>query len=123
MTEIFGDSKYKYVTCWPYLMGVGVESTLNCVDEVSNTVQCLQSQVNKLMIDKAFCDMAVNTPISFISANQTIYERPKKKRLTIYDLDKLIFSNDPIRDYIEAEIVKIEEKYRARLERLEAFKF
>ena len=29
----------------------------------------------------------------------------------------------PIRDYIEAEIAKIEEKYRARLERLEAFKF
>lgn len=64
------------------------------------------------MIDKAFCDMAANTPISFISANQTIYERPKKKRLTIYDLDKLIFPNDPIRDYIEAEIAKIEEKYK-----------
>lgn len=47
----------------------------------------------------------------------------KKKRLTIYDLDKLIFPNDPIRDYIEAEIAKIEEKYRARLERLEAFNF
>ena len=61
-------------------MGIGVESTLNCVDEVSNTVQCLQSQVNKLMIDKAFCDMAANTPISFISANQTIYERPKKEK-------------------------------------------
>lgn len=90
---------------------------------MSNTAQCLQSQANKLMIDKAFCDMAVNTPISFISANQTIYERPKKKRLTIYDLDKLIFPNDPIRDYIEAEIAKIEEKCRARLERLEAFKF
>lgn len=123
MTEIFRDSEYKYIACWPYLMGFGVESTLNCVDEVSNTVQCLQSQVNKLTIDKAFCDMAANTPISFISANQTIYERPKKKRLTIYDLDKLIFPNDPIRDYIEAEIAKIEEKYRARLERLEAFNF
>lgn len=36
----------------------------------------------------------------------------KKKRLTIYDLDKLIFPNDPIRDYIEAEIAKIEEKYK-----------
>lgn len=47
----------------------------------------------------------------------------KKKRLTIYDLDKLIFPNDPIRDYIEAEIAKTEEKHRARLERLEAFKF
>ena len=112
MAEIFWDGKYKYVTCWPYLMGIGVESTLNCVDEVSNIVQCSQSQVNKLMIDKAFCDMAANTPISFISANQTIYERPKKKRLTIYDLDKLIFPNDPIRDYIEAEIAKIEEKYK-----------
>ena len=43
-------------------------------------VQCLQSQVNKLMIDKAFCDMAANTPISFISANQTIYEKPKKEK-------------------------------------------
>ena len=112
MAEIFGDSKYKYVTYWTYLMGIGVESALNCVDEVSNTVQCLQSKVNKLMIDKAFCDMAANTPISFISANQIIYERPKKKTLTIYDLDKLIFPNDPIRDYIEAEIAKIEEKYK-----------
>lgn len=123
MAEIFEDSEYKYITYWPYLMGIGVKSTLNCVDEVSNTVQCLQNQVNKLMIDKAFCDMAANTPISFISANQTIYERPKKKRLTIYDLDKLIFPNDPIRDYIEAEIAKIEEKYKNMFSWVDDFEF
>ena len=84
-------------------------------------------------IDKNIIECCSNIPLypSITSPNLVNYsysmpyaaQERKKKRLIVYDLDKLIFPNDPIRDYIEAEIAKIEEKYRARLERLEAFKF
>lgn len=32
-----------------------------------------------------------------------VIEEPKKKKLTIYDLARLIFPDDPIRDYVEKE--------------------
>lgn len=39
-----------------------------------------------------------------------VYGKPKKK-LTIYDLDRLIFPFDPIRDWVEKEVKRINEKY------------
>lgn len=39
-------------------------------------------------------------------------ETPKKKKLTIYDLARLIFPDDPIRDYVEKKVAEIEERYR-----------
>lgn len=39
-------------------------------------------------------------------------ETPKKKKLTIYDLARLIFPDDPIRDYVEKKVTEIEERYR-----------
>lgn len=41
-----------------------------------------------------------------------IVETPKKKKLTIYDLARLIFPDDPIRDYVEKKVAEIEERYR-----------
>ena len=43
---------------------------------------------------------------------ECVVESPKKKKLTIYDLARLIFPDDPIRDYVEKKVVEIEERYR-----------
>ena len=41
-----------------------------------------------------------------------VIEEPKKKKLTIYDLARLVFPDDPIRDYVEKKVAEIEERYR-----------
>ena len=40
-----------------------------------------------------------------------VVEVPKKKKLTIYDLARLVFPDDPIRDYVEKKVAEIEERY------------
>ena len=41
-----------------------------------------------------------------------VVEVPEKKKLTIYDLARLVFPDDPIRDYVEKKVAEIEERYR-----------
>ena len=48
----------------------------------------------------------------FYTDNVPYIGEPKKKKLTIYDLAKLIFPDDPIRDYVEKKVAEIEERYR-----------
>ena len=43
---------------------------------------------------------------------ECVVESPKKKELTIYDLARLVFPDDPIRDYVEKKVAEIEERYR-----------
>lgn len=43
---------------------------------------------------------------------ECVVESPKKKKLTIYDLARLVFPEDPIRDYVEKKVAEIEERYR-----------
>ena len=55
---------------------------------------------------------ADNIPIISINENciTDIFKKSKRK-LTIYDLDRLIFLFDPIRDWVEKEVKRINEKY------------
>lgn len=39
-----------------------------------------------------------------------VYEKPKKK-ITIYDIDRLLFPFDPIRDWVEKKTKEINAKY------------
>lgn len=41
-----------------------------------------------------------------------VIEEPKKKKLTIYDLARLVFPDDPIRDWTQKKVAEIEERYR-----------
>ncbi len=43
--------------------------------------------------------------------NKAIDSFKVKKRLTIYDLDRLIFPEDPIRDWVEMKTKEIEKKF------------
>ena len=38
----------------------------------------------------------------------------------VYELDKILFPENPIRDYIQEEIRKIKEKYAERIKKLDA---
>ena len=53
---------------------------------------------------------ADNVPYYGLNEN-CVVETPKKK-LTIYDLARLVFPDDPIRDYVEKKVAEIEERYR-----------
>lgn len=80
--------------------------------------QCCCNQTSQLnqrlsnMINTAPVPCMSSSAISFIS-----YEEQKPKDW-IYELDKIIFPDNPIRDYIEEEVRKIKEKYAKRIEKL-----
>lgn len=61
-------------------------------------------------IDTTLC-YADNVPYYGLNEN-CVVETPKKKKLTIYDLARLIFPDDPIRDYVKKKVAEIEERYR-----------
>lgn len=149
MPEIFEDSKYKYLysSSWLSMLGVGFGASLTDIAAITNvmqnnsmqsTIQSLQSQIDKLKFEQTFLslnsisncninqcnNMIVNMTNVFppLSTNVTEREKPKKK-LTIHDVDRIIFPNDPIRDYIEAEIARIEEKYKNMFSWVDDFEF
>lgn len=55
-----------------------------------------------------FCYLPLNQNICQIEYK----EEKKEKRLTIEELDLLLFPDNPIRDWIEKEVKRIEEKYK-----------
>lgn len=92
------------------------------IDETRNSylrLQC-QSTINEInrnmlsMLQSNVYSRTANTmAIPYYGLNKeciNVYGKPKKK-LTIYDLDRLIFPFDPIRDWVEKEVKRINEKY------------
>lgn len=73
---------------------------------------CIATRFNELSygIDTTLY-YADNIPYYGLNEDLVI-EEPKKKKLTIYDLARLIFPDDPIRDYVEKKVAEIEERYR-----------
>ena len=53
---------------------------------------------------------ADNVPYYGLNEN-CVVEVPAKKKLTIYDLARLVFPDDPIRDWVEKKTKEINEKY------------
>lgn len=62
--------------------------------------------------DDAARNIAEST-VALYADNKPLYfkETSKKKRYTIYDLDRLIFPEDPIRDWTEKRVAEIEKKF------------
>ena len=92
------------------------------MDEIRNSylrLQC-QSTTNEInrnmysMLQSNLYSRTANTmAIPYYGLNKeyvNVYGKPKKK-LTIYDFDRLIFPFDPIRDWVEKKIKEINEKY------------
>lgn len=81
-------------------------------DEIRNSYVRLQGQSTINEINRNI-DSMLQTSVPYYGLNEecvNVYGKPKKK-LTIYDLDRLIFPFDPIRDWVEKEVKRINEKY------------
>lgn len=73
----------------------------------------LRAQKSKLNACIANGFNTLNCGIPYYGLNENlVIEEPKKKKLTIYDLARLVFPDDPIRDYVEKKVAEIEERYR-----------
>ena len=73
---------------------------------------CIATRFNELSYDiDTTLYYADNIPYYGLNEDLVI-EEPKKKKLTIYDLARLVFPDDPIRDYVEKKVAEIEERYR-----------
>lgn len=82
------------------------------MDEIRNSYLRLQCQSTTNEINRNMYIM-FQTSVPYYGLNEecvNVYGKPKKK-LTIYDLDRLIFPFDPIRDWVEKEVKRINKKY------------
>lgn len=70
----------------------------NCMANLTNQIN-VGIQAQNRLITNTMC------------AQSTSYT-PYKKKLTIYDIQKLIFPEDPIRDWVEKKTREIEERYK-----------
>lgn len=77
------------------------------IQNVANSInrEILTSKINCLNDITYYVD---NIPV--VSLNEDTIDQPKNK-LTIYDLNRLIFPFDPIRDWVEKKTKEINEKY------------
>lgn len=66
------------------------------------------NRLNHSIYNTIYC--ADNVPYYGLNED-CIVEVPAKKKLTIYDLARLVFPDDPIRDYVEKKVAEIENKY------------
>lgn len=91
-----------------------------CQDSQDSILIMQQSKLN-FYITTNFNQLNYSIGTTLCYANNVPYfelnkdcmvETPKKKKLTFYDLARLIFPDDPIRDYVEKKVAEIEERYR-----------
>lgn len=90
----------------------------------STNIQQLNSRNLELQMQQCCCNQitALNSRLSdMVNAAQyqhvLAYERPKE---FVYELDKVLFPDNQIRDYIAEEVRKIKEKYAERIKQLDA---
>lgn len=76
--------------------------------QIDASLRIQQSRLNAYITTNYYAD---NVPYYGLN-EECMVESPKKKKLTIYDLARLVFPDDPIRDYVEKKVAEIEERYR-----------
>ena len=76
----------------------------------------LQNQMNQICQTTDKLNLSMNNTcfyhpnVNYLEASNFIPFKPKKK--TLEDLERELFPNNPIRDYIEKRIKQIEERYQ-----------
>lgn len=103
-------SWYPITSCCSDMCQASQDSILRMQQSKLNA--CIATRFNELSygIDTTLY-YADNIPYYGLNEDLVI-EEPKKKKLTIYDLARLVFPDDPIRDYVEKKVAEIEERYR-----------
>lgn len=92
-------------------------SDMNRIRETAQNaqIQNVENSINReILTSKINCLNDITTyyadNIPVVSLNEDAIDQPKNK-LTIYDLNRLIFPFDPIRDWVEKKTKQINEKY------------
>ena len=75
--------------------------------------QCCCNQITAL--NNRLSDMVNVAPVQCFST----YKKEEKKDF-VYELDKILFPDNPIRDYIAEEVRKVKEKYAERIRELDS---
>lgn len=83
------------------------ETAQNVANSINREI--LTSKINCLNNITYYAD---NIPVVSLNEDEIVivHDQPKNK-LTIYDLNRLIFPFDPIRDWVEKKTKEINEKY------------
>ena len=103
------NSWYPITSCYSDMCQASLDSVLRAQQSKLNTyIANGFNQLNYSIGTTLY--YADNVPYYGLNEN-CVVETPKKK-LTIYDLARLIFPDDPIRDYVEKKVAEIEERYR-----------
>lgn len=100
------------VPCNPYL-GIGIvnayqqncNSTMmqeNLYSQLNCNIADLTNSINRMMLEQKQAE----------NVDRLIHSLAPKKKLTLYDLQRLIFPEDPIRDWVERKTREIEERYK-----------
>ena len=92
--------------------------------QVANVAQ-MQSRIAELQIQQCCCQQLPATPSMYVNnmcINTCFEKEPKEEECLpiVYKLDKIIFPENPIRNYIEAEVAKVKSKYAERIRQLNA---
>lgn len=89
----------------------------SCYMHLRFQIQSTTNEINRNMLSmfqsNLYSRTANTMAVPYYGLNKecvNVYEKPKKK-ITIYDLDRLIFPFDPIRDWVEKKTKEINEKY------------
>ena len=101
-------SMYASYPSWDY-------NQVMCATQTPENRICqLQTKISDLQIQQSCCQVNV-----FGINTMPAIEPESVKENLIYALDKIIFPDDPIRDYICREIKRIEDKYAKRINPLD----
>lgn len=92
-----------YLQYQPDILGMQINAALqNQMNQICQTMNKLNVSMNNV------CFYHPN--VNYLEASNFIPSKPKKK--TLEDLERELFPDNPIRDYIEKRIKRIEEKYQ-----------
>lgn len=109
-----------YYPCYNSWYPIGSCYSDMCQASLDSMLRMQQSKLNAYTfegfnrLNHSICDTiyyADNVPYYGLNEG-CVVEVPAKKKLTIYDLARLVFPDDPIRDYVEKKVAEIEERYR-----------
>lgn len=124
----YGSNQYSYMNMCNSL-NYQNRQMANCINTQINTQMMSISSCEerlKQQINMAYCQSKINqmTYDSMMCCCQAssvpIISTPKEEQKDmVYELDKIFFPDDPIREYIEEEIRKVKEKYKRIIEKLE----
>lgn len=94
-----------------FSMNQNVSQTVNAWNQYQN--QCLQSQIDNLKYQMLQSELQMQQSMIPTVTPITMWSEPKKTVIrNVYDLDRIIFPNDPIRDWVEKKEKEIEERFK-----------